>query len=114
MKNKENNFLDYAKSGNARQFFVKCSACRYDFKPKDLIILEENLQQSIFHAFCPNCKIATLIFLASTHSGLISLGMATDLSPEEAKKFFRQEAVNADEIIDVHSWLFQDKEQGLI
>ena len=73
------------------------------------MILEENQQQSIFHAFCPNCKTATMIFLASTHSGLISLGMATDLNQEEARKFFGQEAVNVDEVIDVHSLLFKDK-----
>lgn len=72
--------------------------------------MEENQQQSIFHALCPDCRTATLIFLASNQAGLISLGMATDLNQEEAKKFFGQEAVNVDEIIDVHSYLFhQDK-----
>jgi hypothetical protein len=35
--------------------------------------------------------------------------MATDLNQEEAKKFFGQEALNVDEVIDVHSYLFQDK-----
>jgi hypothetical protein len=101
MKNKKNNL----------QSFVKCSACGYDFKQESLMILEENQQQSIFHAACPNCQTATMIFLASTHSGLVSLGMATDLDRAEAKKFFGQEAVNVDEVIDVHSCLFQDNKK---
>jgi hypothetical protein len=99
MKNKKDNL----------RFFIKCSTCSYDFRQENLIVLEENQQQSIFHASCPNCKTATMIFLSSTYSGLISLGMATDLDQEEAKKFFGQEAVNADEIIDVHSLLFKNK-----
>jgi ribosomal protein S27E len=99
MKNKKDSF----------QFFVKCSVCNQDFKQENLMVLEENQQQSIFHALCPNCKTATMIFLSSTHSGLVSLGMATDLNQEEAKKFFGQEAVNVDEVIDVHSLLFKDK-----
>jgi hypothetical protein len=115
MKNKKDNFSGAAKTDRARQFFIKCSACSYDFKQEDLVILEENKQQSVFHALCPNCKTSTIIFLFSTHSGLVSLGIATDLSQEEAKKFFGQEAVNADEIIDVHSLFFKDKDRpGLI
>lgn len=109
MKNKKDNFSGYAKSDRARQFFIKCSACNYDFRQENLIVLEENQQQSIFHASCPNCKTATMIFLSSIHSGLVSLGMATDLDQAEARKFFGQEAVNVDEIIDVHSLLFKDK-----
>jgi hypothetical protein len=109
MKNKKDSFLGSAKSGEARQFFVKCSVCSHDFQQEKLVVLEENQQQSIFHALCPNCQTATLIFLSSTHSGLVSLGMATDLNQEEAKKFFGQEALNVDEVIDVHSYLFQDK-----
>jgi len=35
--------------------------------------------------------------------------MATDLNQEEARKFFGKEAVNVDEVIDVHSLLFKDK-----
>jgi len=99
MKNKKDNF----------NFFIKCSICSHDFSQENLIVLEENQQQSIFHASCPNCKTATMIFLSSTHSGLISLGMATDLDQEEAKKFFGQEAVNVDEVIDVHSLFFKNK-----
>lgn len=72
-------------------------------------MLEENQQQSIFHASCPNCKTATMIFLTSTYSGLVSLGMATDLDREEVEKFFGQEAVNVDEVIDVHSLFFENK-----
>jgi len=75
------------------------------------MMLEENQQQSIFHAACPSCKTATIIFLTSTHSGLVSLGMATDLNQEEARKFFGQEAVNVDEVIDVHGYLFQDNKK---
>lgn len=106
MKNKKDNF----RSGKARRFFIKCSVCSRDFKQENLIILEENQQQNIFHAFCPNCQTATMIFLSSTHSGLVSLGMATDLNQEEAKKFFGQEALNVDEVIDVHSLLFRNNE----
>lgn len=99
MKNKKNN----------SQSFIKCSACSYAFDREGLIILEENKQQSIFHALCPKCKTATLVFLSSNQAGLISLGMATDLNQEEAERFFGQEAVNVDEVIDVHSLLFRNK-----
>ena len=114
MKNKKDSFSGSARSGEARQFFVKCSICSQDFRQENLITLEENQRQSIFHAFCPNCKMATMIFLSSTPSGLVSLGMATDLNQEEAKKFFGQEAVNADEVIDVHSLLFRNKKTDQI
>lgn len=109
MKNKKNNLSGSARSGKARQFFIKCSICSRDFKQENLIVLEETERQNIFHALCPNCQTATLIFLSSNQTGLISLGMATDLSQEEARKFFGQKAVNVDEVIDVHSWLFQGK-----
>jgi hypothetical protein len=109
MKNEKNKFSGCARSGTAKQSFVKCSACSYAFNQDGLVILEENQQQSIFHALCPKCKTATLIFLSSNQAGLISLGMATDLNQEEAKIFFGQESVNVDEVIDVHSLFFKNK-----
>ena len=109
MKNKKDNFFGSTKFGKAKQFFIKCSVCSHDFKQGSLIVLEENQQQSVFHASCSNCKTATMIFLSSTHSGLVSLGMATDLNQEEVRKFFGQEAVNVDEVIDVHSLFFKNK-----
>jgi hypothetical protein len=91
-------------------FFVKCSFCNGSFSPEDLVVLEQSERQTVFHALCAHCHQAIIIFLSFTPGGLVSLGLITDLNREEARRFFGQEAVSADEVIDLHEFIFKNPE----
>lgn len=81
---------------------AKCSVCGNNLEASNILILEEKDQKTTFHATCEKCASATVVFLSSNVSGLVSVGMATDLDAAEVKKVFGSMAISADEVIDVH------------
>jgi hypothetical protein len=90
---------------NSLDFLSKCSFCGGDFDPNRLTLLEEGTQKTILHATCPSCKTSAIFFLSNNQSGMVTLGMATDLDDQEVASKFSEQAVSADEVLDVHQFL---------
>lgn len=101
MKNKNNNQIT--------QF--KCAFCGKDFSEKEFLTLEEDVRGIVLHATCLNCGGSGIIFVSGNQSGIISLGMATDLDRNEVAGKFFQEPITADEIIDIHQCMSEAKQQ---
>lgn len=99
MKNRSNN-LD---------FLSKCSFCGGDFSDEGLIVLEEGTQKTILHATCPQCQTSSIFFLTNNQSGIVTLGMVTDLDKDEVVSKFSRQAVNVDEVIDAHRFMSEYK-----
>jgi hypothetical protein len=68
----------------------------------DLMLIEEQEQKTIFHATCLRCQTATMVIVSGNQTGIVSIGIATDLDREEVKSKFFGNNINADEVIDVH------------
>ena len=96
MKNKNHNQLE---------FLSKCAFCGHNFFRSDWLILEEVERKTAFHVTCPNCQTSAIVFISHGPSGVVSLGMGTDLDRAEVKKKYSHAAVSADEIIDMHRFL---------
>jgi len=93
------------KKTNNLDSLAKCAVCGNSFEANDILLLEEKDQKSTIHATCFKCKSTSMIFLSSTQSGLVSLGVATDLDKNEVKKIFGKEAISVDEVIDAHQFV---------
>lgn len=81
---------------------IRCSVCESGFSRRDITILEESGQKSIFHVTCSKCGSSTIVIFSSNQNGIVSLGVATDLDKNEVKKMFQSDAISADEVIDAH------------
>lgn len=92
---------------------AKCAACGSDLGKAGILLLEEKEKKTTFHVTCAKCNSASIIFMSNNQAGLVSVGMATDLDSAEVKKIFGQDAISADEVIDVHQ-LVTDKRQSLL
>lgn len=92
-------------SVNNLENLVKCPICNKKYGQAKILVLEENNNKTTLHVTCGSCKISSLIFISSGKMGIVSLGMLTDLTTEEAREIFKGEAVSADQVIDVHEYL---------
>jgi transcription elongation factor Elf1 len=90
---------------NNLENLVKCPICNKKYGQAKILVLEENDSKTTLHVTCGNCKISSLVFISSGKMGIVSLGMLTDLTTEEARVIFKGEAVSADHVIDVHEYL---------
>ncbi len=95
---------------NFVDFLAKCAVCEGSLDPANVIVLEEKEQKTTVHVTCLQCNSAAIVFLSNNQTGMVSVGMATDLDATEVKKLFGSEVISADEIIDLHE--FVSSEQG--
>lgn len=101
----KNKNLPADRHGNSLDFLAKCSFCGSGFGVENLVLLEEQEQKTILHVTCSKCKTSAIFFLSNNQSGILSLGIMTDLDKDEVVQKFARGAVSADEVIDAHQFI---------
>jgi transcription elongation factor Elf1 len=84
---------------------TKCPICNKKYGQSKILVLEEEMNRTTLHVTCGNCKISSLVFISSGKMGIVSLGILTDLTQEEAKKLFKGEEISSDNVIEAHEYL---------
>lgn len=93
------------KNNNNLDFLSKCNFCGSSLNQNDLTILENKDKNNTFHITCEKCQASAIVFFSVNQSGVVSVGMATDLDKSEVKGKFKCEAVSVDEVIDAHQFI---------
>lgn len=84
---------------------VKCPLCNRKYHFNRAVVLDEEEERTTFHFTCDNCQASTLVFVSVSNLGLVSLGMATDLNRDEARKLYKNEAISTDNVLEIHEFL---------
>jgi len=79
--------------------------CDTAYRHTKALVLGEEQHRTTFHVTCDKCKVSTIVFVSTGKMGVVSLGTMTDLSRTEAKRFFQNEAISSDHVIEVHEFL---------
>lgn len=90
-------------------FLTKCSVCEAQLDPVNMIILEEQDQKTTMHVSCAKCNSSVLIFVSNNQAGILSIGVATDLDGSEVKEKFGNQNISADDILDLHQFVCEDR-----
>jgi ssDNA-binding Zn-finger/Zn-ribbon topoisomerase 1 len=102
-------YKNMEKRFNNTDFLAKCSVCDNSLEAEGIVVIEEKEQKTTLHVTCPKCHSASIIFLSNNQSGIMSVGMATDLDALEVREKIGQEAISADELIDLHQFVLREK-----
>lgn len=84
---------------------TKCPLCKAKYDSSQTFVLEEGVNRTVFHLTCSKCQSALLAFISEGKKGVVSLGMATDLSVKEAREMFEKPPVDKDEVLKVYKYL---------
>lgn len=90
---------------NNLENLAKCPICSKKYGQNKILLLEDESNRTTLHVTCENCKVSSLVFISSGKLGVVSLGMLTDLTREEARIIFKEEAISTDQVIEVHEYL---------
>lgn len=93
--------FEFGKDNNA-DVLSQCAVCRNAFSQEDVTVLEEGENRNTFHVSCFKCKSAAIIFLSSNQSGIVSLGMATDLNSQEAGEMIGRSALDSEDVLNAY------------
>jgi len=84
---------------------TKCPLCKAEYSHSQTLILEESESQTIFHLTCDKCKSSVLAFITEGKQGVVSLGLATDLSAEEAARVLKRKSISQEEVLEIYKYL---------
>ncbi len=84
---------------------TECPLCGTKYERSHTVLLSEEKSQAIFHLTCSGCGVAMLAFVANDQQGIVSFGVATDLTGQEALSMFEKKPVNSDNVLSVYKKL---------
>jgi hypothetical protein len=106
-----------APSNHPSQFFdegVKlisyCPLCEMSYNPQEARVLGEKDDSHLLHIQCGNCSNAIIALVLISSVGVSSVGLVTDLSYDDVKRFKEAPIVSTDDVIDVHAVLGNEEE----
>lgn len=85
--------------------FTSCPACGKNYQKAPSVLLDADVDRTVFHITCSSCSTAALVFVNMGQFGAISMGMLTDLSADEARRLFHGEPITADQVLEVYKYL---------
>lgn len=104
---------DYQKMIEWLAFILRCPICSNKYSAENTSIIEgrdrglEKFDASsmLVHTDCQRCKSSVVFSISMDGSEIFSVGMVTDLTSQDAKKFHDQRQVSADDAIEFHEFL---------
>lgn len=103
--------VNYQKMIELLSFILHCPVCsnKYDSEQTSIIEAKEGEKfedtAMLVHMDCEKCKSSVFFSIALDGPEVFSIGMVTDLTSLDAKKFRDAEAVTIDEVIDFHKFI---------
>lgn len=80
-----------------------CPLCAANYDPHRTRVLGRNGAERLLHVACGGCGNAMLALVAVTPSGVSSVGLITDMSFEDARRFRDASPVSADHVLAAHA-----------
>lgn len=90
---------------------LHCPVCsnKYTAEQTNVIEAKDAEKQEdaavLVHADCERCKSSVVFSISMEGPEIFSVGMVTDLTSKDAKKFKEKDRITVDEIIEFHSFV---------
>jgi len=88
-----------------------CPHCSHKFNKAEASINRHKGDSVLIHFTCPNCKISVISSIFLNNSGIMTVGMLTDLSKEDLGMLKSNSTITVDDVIDMHEYI---EEKGYI
>lgn len=106
-------FLDYYDSSmqfdDNMHFVSRCPFCSAEYDLDGAKVIGEEDEATVVYVTCSKCESSIVAMVAMTGLGIVSLGLVTDMTEEDTKKFFSNKSVSSDDILHIYETLKEDK-----
>lgn len=82
-----------------------CPMCSKHYNTRQVEVVEESDSYHFVHVVCEHCQGMILALVVTGNTGISSMGIVTDLTKEDAKKFKDNEEISVDDVLKIHTWL---------
>lgn len=87
-----------------------CPLCGKHYNPANArILLSKNQNTHLVYVKCDFCLASIVALVVNGEMGVSSIGLVTDLYPEEVLKYMNFKEIKADDILEIHNRLKKKK-----
>jgi len=87
------------------EHLTKCPLCQKEYGKFNLTVLDQTKEQTRLHLKCDYCESASLVFVVANQNGILSLGMVTDVTKEEARRALNSDPISGDDVMEIYEQL---------
>lgn len=87
------------------QLISRCPLCQTAYQPTAARVLAEHDDAHLVHFECGSCQGAIVAIVMTNVMGVSSIGLVTDLTPDDVLRFRTAVAVSPDDVLALHEYL---------
>lgn len=80
----------------------ECPVCHTNTLPLEVKVINQTTEAELVHVTCNSCQGALVALIFSTGAMVSSVGLITDLSPEDVAAIQHTEMLTEEDILDLH------------
>jgi hypothetical protein len=83
----------------------RCPFCGADYDLEGAKVIGEEEDSTMIYVTCSECESSIVAVVAMSGLGVISLGLVTDMTAEDTKRFIGSSSVSSDELLSLYELL---------
>ncbi|HTL39691.1 MAG TPA: hypothetical protein VL306_02675 [Methylomirabilota bacterium] len=103
--------FDFNKIVQWLAYILRCPVCGHKYNPEQTKIIDspdtapQNSRSLLVHTDCDRCKSSVVFSIAIDGPEIFSVGMVTDLTSQDTKRFKNSNPITSDEVLATHQFL---------
>lgn len=90
-------------------FVSRCPFCSAEYDLDGAKVIGEQDDATVVYVTCSKCESSIVAMVAMTGLGIVSLGLVTDMTEADTRKFFDNSSVTGDDLLHIYELLKEDK-----
>lgn len=87
---------------NNQHFVSRCPFCSAEYDLDGAKVIGEEDDSTMVYVTCSECGSSIIAIVAMSGLGIVSLGLVTDMSDEDTKRFAEAQPLSSDDLLNVY------------
>lgn len=84
---------------------TRCPFCSAEYDLDGAQVIGEENDATMVYITCTECESSIVAIVAMSGLGVVSLGLVTDMTVEDTKRFMKEKQVSSDEFLSIYELL---------
>ncbi len=90
---------------NTQHFICRCPFCSVEYDLDGAKVIGEEDESTMVYVTCSQCQSSIIAIVAMSGLGVVSLGLVTDMSEDDTKRFLKGNSVSSNELLSIYELL---------
>lgn len=94
-------------------FVSRCPFCSAEYDLDGAKVIGEEDDATVVYVTCSECESSIVAVVAMSGLGIVSLGLVTDMTAEDTKRFFGSAGISSNELLSIYELLQKNHKDAL-